>query len=232
MQGAEMVEHFAKNSDPVRSVHPDDLVSSKRWVGKRSEQIENGPHAQLAPYFRYRLEGRMVIGRKQKPNANLRNAFLYALERNREVDAKRDEHIRRPTAGGHGAVPVFGDHHPRSRGDERGGGRNVEGITLVATGSAGINEDGAVYPNRTNARADYLGRPGNLLHGLALEPETGQKSSDLRRGDRKSTRLNSSHDQISYAVFCLKKKKKKQTQIIKKKQKKKKKNKKKKKKKT
>src|SRR2546428_3211923 len=28
-----------------------------------------------------------------------------------------------------------------------------------------------------------------------------------RRSDRKSTRLNSSHDQISYAVFCLKKKK-------------------------
>src|SRR5206468_11905899 len=27
-----------------------------------------------------------------------------------------------------------------------------------------------------------------------------------RTGDRKSTRLNSSHDQISYAVFCLKKK--------------------------
>src|SRR2546428_6697533 len=31
---------------------------------------------------------------------------------------------------------------------------------------------------------------------------------DLRMPDRKSTRLNSSHDQISYAVFCLKKKKK------------------------
>src|SRR2546427_3469791 len=29
-----------------------------------------------------------------------------------------------------------------------------------------------------------------------------------RQGDRKSTRLNSSHSQISYAVFCLKKKKK------------------------
>src|SRR5688572_32027980 len=28
------------------------------------------------------------------------------------------------------------------------------------------------------------------------------------KGDRKSTRLNSSHSQISYAVFCLKKKKK------------------------
>src|SRR5205085_12025598 len=33
----------------------------------------------------------------------------------------------------------------------------------------------------------------------------------LRREDRKSTRLNSSHSQISYAVFCLKKKK--QTQL-------------------
>src|SRR5438309_8964554 len=32
--------------------------------------------------------------------------------------------------------------------------------------------------------------------------------SDDRFGDRKSTRLNSSHSSISYAVFCLKKKKK------------------------
>src|SRR2546430_14747816 len=31
--------------------------------------------------------------------------------------------------------------------------------------------------------------------------------SALRMKDRKSTRLNSSHSQISYAVFCLKKKK-------------------------
>src|SRR2546421_6297282 len=33
-------------------------------------------------------------------------------------------------------------------------------------------------------------------------------------GDRKSTRLNSSHDQISYAVFCLKKKKKKTEEAV------------------
>src|SRR2546427_7700580 len=32
--------------------------------------------------------------------------------------------------------------------------------------------------------------------------------------DRKSTRLNSSHSQISYAVFCLKKKKKKQKHTV------------------
>src|SRR3712207_7408958 len=38
-----------------------------------------------------------------------------------------------------------------------------------------------------------------------LSPET---LSTLDRADRKSTRLNSSHANISYAVFCLKKKKK------------------------
>src|SRR2546430_11571316 len=50
-----------------------------------------------------------------------------------------------------------------------------------------------------------------------LEPEAASQERDLGRQaaalhrilhlDRKSTRLNSSHSQISYAVFCLKKKK-------------------------
>src|SRR2546427_2288673 len=40
----------------------------------------------------------------------------------------------------------------------------------------------------------------------AGEPRRSRKCSAVR--DRKSTRLNSSHSQISYAVFCLKKKKK------------------------
>src|SRR5207245_5038541 len=34
------------------------------------------------------------------------------------------------------------------------------------------------------------------------------RNDDVRERDRKSTRLNSSHGSISYAVFCLKKKKK------------------------
>src|SRR5438876_12235431 len=37
-----------------------------------------------------------------------------------------------------------------------------------------------------------------------------EHAAELRERDRKSTRLNSSHPSISYAVFCLKKKKKKQ----------------------
>src|SRR5690554_2767855 len=44
-----------------------------------------------------------------------------------------------------------------------------------------------------------------------LPPEVGAFRDELVREDRKSTRLNSSHVRISYAVFCLKKKKKKNT---------------------
>src|SRR5436190_8552655 len=49
----------------------------------------------------------------------------------------------------------------------------------------------------------------------AQEPKLGGTERDRR--DRKSTRLNSSHTVISYAVFCLKKKKKKKKQKNKKK---------------
>src|SRR5256886_2893681 len=43
-------------------------------------------------------------------------------------------------------------------------------------------------------------------HGCRPRPSRGHPPLPVRR-DRKSTRLNSSHSQISYAVFCLKKKK-------------------------
>src|SRR2546430_12114570 len=43
-------------------------------------------------------------------------------------------------------------------------------------------------------------------HGLKLRMHVDQLTNS--GGDRKSTRLNSSHSQISYAVFCLKTKKK------------------------
>src|SRR5688572_31817017 len=41
-----------------------------------------------------------------------------------------------------------------------------------------------------------------------VEREVNERGERLISRDRKSTRLNSSHSQISYAVFCLKKKKK------------------------
>src|SRR2546429_3992102 len=45
--------------------------------------------------------------------------------------------------------------------------------------------------------------------GADLEGQILREILDCAKRDRKSTRLNSSHGYISYAVFCLKKKKKK-----------------------
>src|SRR3712207_7866489 len=54
----------------------------------------------------------------------------------------------------------------------------------------------------------YMGEPTTLIVG---DRTVIREYATLNRGtaDRKSTRLNSSHANISYAVFCLKKKKRK-----------------------
>src|SRR2546421_9745930 len=51
-------------------------------------------------------------------------------------------------------------------------------------------------------------RRGRPPHGRPQAPARAGEVVHEVAEDRKSTRLNSSHDQISYAVFCLKKKKK------------------------
>src|SRR3989442_5956170 len=62
------------------------------------------------------------------------------------------------------------------------------------------------HPQRRRPCRQFRGLSG--IHGHARRRSELQRSPPLGR-DRKSTRLNSSHVRISYAVFCLKKKTKK-----------------------
>src|SRR5438445_2021126 len=52
----------------------------------------------------------------------------------------------------------------------------------------------------------FLGGWGHLADGSGWQPWAWGFLAGFFNGDRKSTRLNSSHANISYAVFCLKKK--------------------------
>src|SRR2546430_9837245 len=68
------------------------------------------------------------------------------------------------------------------------------------------------HPPSSGPAASVVRRPdpvaARLLAGLDDALGVHQPGASVgHRPDRKSTRLNSSHSQISYAVFCLKKKK-------------------------
>src|SRR5215467_15523846 len=76
-----------------------------------------------------------------------------------------------------------------------------------------------LFPYTTLFRSSSLAR--SWPH-TRLPQRTARAANVASVEDRKSTRLNSSHLVISYAVFCLKKKKKKQKNYIIKKKKKKK----------
>src|SRR5688572_30965694 len=69
------------------------------------------------------------------------------------------------------------------------------------------------FPTR---RSSDLGDAGidRAARHQTVEQQLGIDPRDDRLGDRKSTRLNSSHSQNSYAVFCLKKKKDKGCNLI------------------
>src|SRR5207245_6101217 len=62
-------------------------------------------------------------------------------------------------------------------------------------------------PHRRRDRPAPSGHPGRA--GAPSDTSPRSRLLPRSRSDRKSTRLNSSHGSISYAVFCLKKKKKK-----------------------
>src|SRR5206468_9655976 len=88
----------------------------------------------------------------------------------------------------HDALPIF--RTAAARFEPQATCRAV-GTRFAAAGkaSAGISSRGAHRAQHSKQK----GRAGRILE-------------DVGGGDRKSTRLNSSHDQNSYAVFCLKKK--------------------------
>src|SRR5256885_12060541 len=82
----------------------------------------------------------------------------------------------------HDALPIYLEQHL--------------GVRLLhrTTRSLALTEEGQRFLQDTQPALAALDRALNLAR-------------DSREGDRKSTRLNSSHLVISYAVFCLKKKK-------------------------
>src|SRR3712207_7823705 len=85
--------------------------------------------------------------------------------------------------------------------------------TTLFRSDGGLGEAGALLHAREGVLADELAAAREQL-GRTVGDEVahvGRVAALAGEEDRKSTRLNSSHANISYAVFCLKKKKKKKS---------------------
>src|SRR3712207_9014915 len=79
---------------------------------------------------------------------------------------------------------------------------------IVKAGDGRVSHPPRAYPSWSGngpASGRLWGGTLGLLYDRLVAPKTAGAAS-AATGDRKSTRLNSSHANISYAVFCLKKK--------------------------
>src|SRR2546430_6811511 len=95
------------------------------------------------------------------------------------------------------------------------GGLLVVGLLIIPAYSSDTPVGPSAAPVRFLATAEVLSRAIQTLSSFVTEspillpimgdPKPTAPQTALR-SDRKSTRLNSSHSQISYAVFCLKQK--------------------------
>src|SRR5690554_7176495 len=89
----------------------------------------------------------------------------------------------------------------------------LRGLAIICPGSAQLR-DGCGQTLPVCSQKQHVRQAFNLLQAgiiVIQEVTQGFRPTQLSSsgGDRKSTRLNSSHVRISYAVFCLKKKTKK-----------------------
>src|SRR5256885_3083050 len=91
---------------------------------------------------------------------------------------------------------------------------------ITSTHGQGQSVADQASPSSIRGRARYIGKhrirptsPGSMQHTLSCENTTKDIQLSAVR-DRKSTRLNSSHLVISYAVFCLKKQNQQNSSIL------------------
>src|SRR5690606_35278607 len=85
----------------------------------------------------------------------------------------------------------------------RSAAERPRGAARAAPGAAGSDEAGAPAEDRRRSVEAAAGAVAALIAQMAPLSENPPAEAAAGTGDRKSTRLNSSHVKISYAVFCV-----------------------------
>src|SRR2546430_4686768 len=151
-------------------------------------------------------EGARLDGYLARPAGTERHAIVLVCHENRGLTRHIEDVARRVAKAGY--VGLAGDLLSRERGTAKHEFDAIPGILGKAAPARHVQDfkSGLAYARSLPwARGDRVGMTG-FCFGGAVTWRVAAGVPDLRAADRESTRLNSSHSQISYAVVCLNKK--------------------------
>jgi len=154
---AKPLQHAYLDADQIGVEDAEDLIGRVGRVGQRPEDVEQGTHAQFAPYRRRMLHGAVMIGGKHEADAHFIDARPDLRRRQVDIHAEGFEYVGAARLRRDRTATMFGDACASRRGDEHRGGRDVEGLRTVATRAASVYQAGAVADQ-------HLGR--QLAHDL------------------------------------------------------------------
>ena len=155
--------------------HADELGGGPGGVQERSQKIENRALALFGAKLAGGgdvFEGRMIVRREEKAEVVFAQCGGGFGGRKIGADAQGFEDVGAAGLGGDGAVAVLGDGDTRGGQDEGDGGGDVEGVELIAAGSADVNDYSSagflVEGQGDGMVAEFAGEGVNFLDGFAF----------------------------------------------------------------
>mmetsp|Transcript_20777 Transcript_20777/g.79644 ORF Transcript_20777/g.79644 Transcript_20777/m.79644 type:complete len:352 (-) Transcript_20777:6929-7984(-) len=180
MLRAQALQHAHLDADQVGVEHAHQDVGRTGRIGQRTEDVEDGPHAELAAHRRDVLHRRVMVGREHEADAALGHAGGHLARRQLDVGAQRLQHVGAAGLAADAAVAVLGHLGAGGGGDEHRAGGDVEAVRAVAAGADDIDQMRQRAQRHLVAQlAHHLGRGGDLADGFLLHPQ----ASDQRGGD-------------------------------------------------
>ena len=179
MLAAELAQGAGEGLAARGVVDAHELHGGQGGVGERTEEIEDGADAEGATHRHRVTNARVVLGRKEKADACLLEATARDLGWGVDAHPELLEDVGRAALARDAPVAVLGDGHAAGRGDEGGGGGQVEGVGPVAAGAAAVGDGKPAGVEVQRGRAHGFGRARHLVRGLALGLEPDEQGREL-----------------------------------------------------
>ena len=107
------------------------------------------------------------------------DATVADIESIRRANPQRFENIGAAALAGDASVSVFGHGHTAAGHNKSGGGGNVEGLSRIPAGAAGVDHRGLPGLNPPGLSAHGTGCAGKLFERLAFGGQRRHEGADL-----------------------------------------------------